>query len=208
MKLSAVAQLYVVRLKTKAALGQEALALLGIAVGVALLFASQVASSSLNGSVRQLTNGIVGHSQFQLKARDLQGFDARLLGQVARLPGVQGTVPVLEHPVSLIGSSGRKVAVDLLADRSARSASRWAAAASLHAPTARRPAGARAAGRGRARDRRRAAGTDQGAGRRAHRAEPDRRRACRHRSWEHWRTVRWRSRRSPTRSGSPACGTG
>jgi putative ABC transport system permease protein len=115
MRLSAVAQLYVVRLKTKAALGQEALALLGIAVGVALLFASQVASSSLNGSVRQLTNGIVGHSQYQLKARDPQGFDARLLGQVARLPGVQGAVPVLEHPVSLIGSKGRKLAVDLLA---------------------------------------------------------------------------------------------
>ncbi|HEY3759375.1 MAG TPA: ABC transporter permease [Solirubrobacteraceae bacterium] len=115
MKLSAVAQLYAVRLKTRAALGQEALALLGIAVGVALLFASQVASSSLNGSVRQLTSGIIGHSQYQLKARDLEGFDASLLGQVAHLPGVSATVPVLEHPVSLIGASGRKVAVDLLA---------------------------------------------------------------------------------------------
>jgi putative ABC transport system permease protein len=115
MKLSAVAQLYAVRLKTRAALGQEALALFGIAVGVALLFASQVASSSLNGSVRQLTNGIVGHSQYQLEARDPQGFDARLLGRVARLPGVGGAVPVLEHPVSLIGSTGSKAPVDLLA---------------------------------------------------------------------------------------------
>jgi putative ABC transport system permease protein len=115
MKLSAIAQLYVVRLKTRAALGQEALALFGIAVGVALLFASQVASSSLNGSVRQLTNGIIGHSQYQLKARDLQGFDAALLAQVAHLPGVRGAVPVLEHPVNLIGSTGKKLAVDLLA---------------------------------------------------------------------------------------------
>jgi putative ABC transport system permease protein len=115
MKLSAVAQLYAVRLKTRAALVQEALALLGIAVGVALLFASQVASSSLNGSVRQLTKGIIGHSQYQIKARDLEGFDAQLLGQVAHLPGVSGAVPVLEHPVSLIGSTGKKVAADLLA---------------------------------------------------------------------------------------------
>ncbi len=115
MKLSAIAQLYAVRLKTRAALGQEALALLGIAVGVGLLFASQVASSSLNGSVRQLTNGIVGHAQYQLKARDPQGFDAGLLERVAHLPGVTGAVPVLEQPVSLIGSTGRKVAVDLLA---------------------------------------------------------------------------------------------
>ena len=35
---------------------QELLAVLGIAVGVALLFASQVASTSLDGSVRQLTS--------------------------------------------------------------------------------------------------------------------------------------------------------
>ncbi len=60
MRLSSIAHLYRVRLKARLVLVQELLAVLGLAVGVALLFASQVASASLNGSVRQLTNGIVG----------------------------------------------------------------------------------------------------------------------------------------------------
>ena len=51
MRLSNIAHLYVVRLKARVVLVQELFAVLGIAVGVALLFASQVASTSLDGSV-------------------------------------------------------------------------------------------------------------------------------------------------------------
>jgi putative ABC transport system permease protein len=52
MRLSSIAHLYRVRLKARLVLVQELLAVLGLSVGVALLFASQVASASLNGSVR------------------------------------------------------------------------------------------------------------------------------------------------------------
>jgi putative ABC transport system permease protein len=114
MQLSSIAHLYRVRLKARIVLVQELLAVLGIAVGVALLFASQVASASLNGSVRQLTDGIIGQSQYQLEARDPRGFDERLLGDVQRLPGVHAAMPVLEERVSVIGPSGRQ-AVDLIA---------------------------------------------------------------------------------------------
>jgi hypothetical protein len=44
------------RLRARSVAGQELLAVLGIAVGVALLFASQVASQSLDGSVRQTSS--------------------------------------------------------------------------------------------------------------------------------------------------------
>jgi len=114
VKLSSIAHLYRVRLQAKVVLVQELLAVLGLAVGVALLFASQVASASLNGSVRQLTNGIVGQSQYQLVSRDQYGFDERLLGEVQRLPGVRSAIPVLEERVSVIGPSGQQ-AVDLIA---------------------------------------------------------------------------------------------
>jgi putative ABC transport system permease protein len=114
MRLSSIAHLYRVRLKARVVLVQELLAVLGLAVGVALLFASQVASASLNGSVRQLTNGIVGQSQYQLTARDQYGFDERMLGEVQRLPGVRTAIPVLEERVSVIGPAGRE-AVDLIA---------------------------------------------------------------------------------------------
>ncbi len=115
MRVYDIAQLYAVRLKARVVLVQEAFAVLGIAVGVALLFASQVASASLNGSVRQLTNGIVGHSQYQLKARGPEGFSEALLGRVRSIPGVQAAVPVLEQEIGVIGPGGREQTVDLVA---------------------------------------------------------------------------------------------
>lgn len=111
MKLSSILRLYRVRLRAR--LTQELFAVLGIAVGVALLFASQVANTSLDGSVRRLTSGIVGSMRFQLTARDSAGFDERLLGQVAALPGVQAAVPVVEQNANVVGPTGQR-SVDLV----------------------------------------------------------------------------------------------
>jgi putative ABC transport system permease protein len=111
VKLRGIVFLYRVRLRSR--LVQELLALVGIAAGVALLFASQVASASLTGSVEQLTSGIVGRARFQLAARAPYGFDQRLLGEVQRLPGVQSAAPVLEEQASVIGPAGEQ-AVDLI----------------------------------------------------------------------------------------------
>lgn len=114
MRLYDVAHLYRVRLKARFVFVQELFAVLGIAVGVALLFASQVATASLSGSVAQLTNGVIGHSQYQLQARSARGFDARVLDEVQALPGVRAAVPVLERQIGLVGPAGRR-AVYLLA---------------------------------------------------------------------------------------------
>ncbi len=111
MKLSTIAYLHRVRLRAR--LVQELLAIAGIAVGVALLFASQVANTSLAGSVAHLTNGLVGKSRLQLAARDPHGFDERLLGAVRRLPGVRVAAPVLERSVNVVGRSGAE-SVDLI----------------------------------------------------------------------------------------------
>lgn len=107
-------RLWRARLSSRAMLVQEALAVVGIAVGVALLFASQVASTSLSGSVQQLTNEIIGRSQqIQIDARGPGGFDEQLLGRVSRLPGVRSAVPVLEQSATVVGPKGSQ-AVDLL----------------------------------------------------------------------------------------------
>lgn len=111
MKLSNVVRLYRIRLRSR--LAQELFAVLGIAVGVGLLFASQVASASLNGSVNQVTAGIVGAMRLQLVARAPQGFDERLLERVRRLPGVGVAVPVLDERVGIDGPTGSE-AVDLI----------------------------------------------------------------------------------------------
>ncbi len=113
MGLTSILRIYRARLRVRIVLVQELLAVTGLAVGVALLFASQVASTSLNRSVAQLTSDLVGNMQLQLQARSPQGFEKRLLGIVAHIPGVAEALPVLEEQADVIGPRGRE-SVDLL----------------------------------------------------------------------------------------------
>jgi putative ABC transport system permease protein len=114
MSLSDLLLLYRARLRARAVLVQEGFAILGIAVGVALLFASQVAGTSLTNSIAQLDRQVIGNTQqFQLQARGPGGFDERLLGQVRRVPGVQTAFPVLEQQANVIGPRGQR-SVDLI----------------------------------------------------------------------------------------------
>ncbi|HEY1457181.1 MAG TPA: ABC transporter permease [Solirubrobacteraceae bacterium] len=101
---SNVWHLYRVRLRAR--LLQECLAVLGIAAGVALLFASQVASSSLSSSVAQLSHGIVGNATLQLLARDPHGFSQSTVAQVRHIPGVRVAAPLLEANANALGPKG------------------------------------------------------------------------------------------------------
>ena len=104
MRLANVLHLYRVRLRAR--LLQECFAVVGIAAGVGLLFASQIASSSLSSSVGQLNSGIVGAARLQLTARDAHGLPARLVTQARRLPGVRVAAPLLEVNADASGPKG------------------------------------------------------------------------------------------------------
>ncbi len=106
MKYANVLHLYRVRLRAR--LLQELFAVVGIAAGVALLFASQVASSSLSSSVAQLSHGIVGNATLQVIARDSGGFEEGLVKQVRALPGVRTAAPLLEGSANASGPSGHE----------------------------------------------------------------------------------------------------
>jgi putative ABC transport system permease protein len=99
-----VLHLYRVRVRTR--LVQELFALIGIAAGVALLFASQVASQSLSSSVAQLSHGIVGNASLQLLARDPHGMPESLLAKVRVIPGVRVAAPLLEASADATGPNG------------------------------------------------------------------------------------------------------
>ncbi len=114
MSFADLAHLYRARLRSKGLVVRDVFAIVGIAVGVALLFASQVASTSLEGSVQQLSNELVGRTQYQLDARGPNGVSERLLGEVRRLPGVKLALPVLERQANLIGPAGQERSVDLI----------------------------------------------------------------------------------------------
>jgi putative ABC transport system permease protein len=113
MALEEILFIYRARMREKALLLQELVAVVGIAVGVALLFASQVASTSLDGSVRAIAHQVVGSTQFQLDARGSEGFDARLVGTVEHLPGVATALPLVNQQATISGPSG-SASVDLL----------------------------------------------------------------------------------------------
>jgi putative ABC transport system permease protein len=107
-------RIYRGRLRNRNVLVQDAFAIAGIAVGVALLFASQVASTSLTRSVQRLSNQLVGSTQYQLDARGSAGMDEQVLNAARKIPGVRVAVPVLEQPAQVIGAHGQERSVDLI----------------------------------------------------------------------------------------------
>jgi putative ABC transport system permease protein len=104
MKFSNVVHLYRVRLRARAL--QEIFAIVGIAAGVGLLFASQIASSSLSSSVGKLNSGIVGKATLQLTARDPHGFGEHVLTQVRHLQGVRLAAGLIEATANAVGPKG------------------------------------------------------------------------------------------------------
>jgi putative ABC transport system permease protein len=104
IRLRNIVLLYRVRLRSR--LVQELFAVLGIAVGVALLFSSQIASNSLQDSVPEQVGGVVGEMRLQIVARSPQGFDQRLLGVVQAMPGVRAAIPGLEQRATVTGPRG------------------------------------------------------------------------------------------------------
>jgi putative ABC transport system permease protein len=114
MSLSNILYLYRARLRARSVVVQDLFAVAGIAVGVALLFASQVASTSLTGSVQKLSGELVGSARYQLDARGPAGVGEGVLAQAREIPGVKVALPVLERQVDVIGPTGRRLSVDLI----------------------------------------------------------------------------------------------
>jgi putative ABC transport system permease protein len=98
--------LHLYRVRLRARLVQECLAIAGIAAGVALLFASQVANTSLQSSAAALSRGIVGSATLQLVARGSEGFPEGMLARVRGLQGVRVAAPILEAGALVSGPKG------------------------------------------------------------------------------------------------------
>jgi putative ABC transport system permease protein len=116
MSFANMLHLYRVRLRSR--LLQECFAVVGIAAGVALLFASQIASHSLSSSVAQLSQGIVGGAKLQVLSRDPRGFDQSLLRKVRHISGVSLAAPLLEANANALGPRAGKSVELIGADES------------------------------------------------------------------------------------------
>lgn len=106
MKLRTLIFLYGWRLRAHPA--QELLAAAGIAAGVALLFAVQVANTSITGSVEQVFRGITGDAQIQVSGGDEHGIPAGMVTAVRDVDGVRVAAPIVERRAILVGPSARQ----------------------------------------------------------------------------------------------------
>jgi putative ABC transport system permease protein len=87
---------------------REAMAILGIAAGVALLFTVQVAHRSITGSFAEISNGVTGRATLELSSRGPGGFSESISKEVEHMPGVSVSAPVLQEPVVAVGPRGRR----------------------------------------------------------------------------------------------------
>lgn len=87
---------------------RELMAILGIAAGVAMLFAVQIANRSVTGSFEQLAHGIAGRATLEVAARAPQGFDQGLFAKVKRLPDVEAAAPLVERRIRVLGPAGTR----------------------------------------------------------------------------------------------------
>lgn len=106
MKLRTLIYLYGWRLRAHPA--QELLAAAGIAAGVALLFAVQVANTSITGSVEQVFRGITGDAQLQVSGGDEHGIPIATAEAVRAVDGVRVAAPVIERRAILVGPRARQ----------------------------------------------------------------------------------------------------
>jgi putative ABC transport system permease protein len=87
---------------------RELMAIAGVAAGVALLFSVQVAHRSIVGSFEEVAHGVAGHATLELAARSPEGFNEQIASEVARMPGVAASAPLLTVPIRAAGLGGHR----------------------------------------------------------------------------------------------------
>lgn len=95
---------------------RELMAVGGVAAGVALLFAVQVAHRSITGSFEEISHGVAGRATLEVAARSPEGFSESVSEEIKRIPGVKAAAPIFQLPIVVIGPRGRRALTLLGAD--------------------------------------------------------------------------------------------
>jgi putative ABC transport system permease protein len=107
------AMVYLYRSRLRVNVAQELMAAVGVAIAVALLFSTLVASSSISSSSEEVVRAVIGPADLQVRSRSSDGFDEGLLRTIKLLPGVEQAAPLLEQTATISGPRGRSVTVDI-----------------------------------------------------------------------------------------------
>lgn len=107
------ALLYLYRRRLRIHGVQELLAGLGVASGVALVFAAMIANGSIAGSAAEVVHAVAGPASLQLRARNSDGLDQSLLKRVRHIDGVTQVAPLLEQTATITGPHGRRATINM-----------------------------------------------------------------------------------------------
>lgn len=107
------ALIYLYRNRLRVHTAQELIAGIGVAIAVALVFATLVANGSVAGSAGEVVHAVVGPASLQISARGTDGFDEHLLTRVEHVAGVEQAAPLLEQTATIAGPGARRVTVDI-----------------------------------------------------------------------------------------------
>jgi putative ABC transport system permease protein len=105
--------LYLYRNRLRVHTAQELLAGLGVAVAVALVFATLVANGSIAGSATDVVRAAAGSATLQLEARGPDGVPGQLFERVEELHGVKRAAPLLEQTATVTAGNGRSATVTI-----------------------------------------------------------------------------------------------
>jgi putative ABC transport system permease protein len=87
---------------------RELMAVMGVAAGVALLFAVQVSHRSITGSFEEIAHGVAGHATLEVAGRSPEGFNESVAEEIQRMPAVKTAAPILQQPIVVAGPRGRR----------------------------------------------------------------------------------------------------
>jgi putative ABC transport system permease protein len=111
MRPGALFHLYRNRLRVHAA--QELLAGFGVAIAVALVFATLVANQSIAGSAEEVIHAVIGPASLQIRTSAPDGLDEHLLARVEHMAGVRQAAPLLEQTATIAATHGQRLTIEL-----------------------------------------------------------------------------------------------
>jgi putative ABC transport system permease protein len=87
---------------------RELMAVVGVAAGVALLFAVQISNSSITGAFEEGVHGVAGHATLEVAARSPEGFDESVSKQIDGMPGIRAAAPILQQQIVAVGAKASR----------------------------------------------------------------------------------------------------
>ncbi len=87
---------------------RELMAVMGVAAGVALLFAVQVSHRSITGSFEEIAHGVAGRATLEVAGRSSEGFGEHVAEEVQHMPAVKTAAPILQQSIVVAGPKGRR----------------------------------------------------------------------------------------------------